>query len=342
MRAGSTGEETVSDPSDSPAVWAWWPWSNIINLSLKQDQILRNEGVDILLVKPKLNHGPRQNVCMPQGSSPVKKTRTSLDCSVRAASREARAVLAALGLGMVLALTQAPAQAQTAGQAQTADQSQTIISIRVIGNRRIPKETILARLFTHVGDTYDPISIERDFNSLWNTGYFDNLRIEREDTEKGIILDIYVVEKPTIREINYKGLSSVSVSDVMDQYKKDKVGLTVESQYDPTTIKRAEVVIKQLLSEHGHQFATIRTEVKTIPPASVQVNFNIKEGPEVKVGHITFTGNRHISSLTLRRSMKNLKPVGIPYSLIFEDSVRPDLRCLQAGGRHGAGTFRLP
>ena len=319
MRAGSTGEETVSDPSDSPAVWAWWPWSNIINLSLKQDQILRNEGVDILLVKPKLNHGPRQNVCMPQGSSPVKKTRTSLDCSVRAASREARAVLAALGLGMVLALTQAPAQAQTAGQAQTADQSQTIISIRVIGNRRIPKETILARLFTHVGDTYDPISIERDFNSLWNTGYFDNLRIEREDTEKGIILDIYVVEKPTIREINYKGLSSVSVSNVMDQYKKDKVGLTVESQYDPTTIKRAEVVIKQLLSEHGHQFATIRTEVKTIPPASVQVNFNIKEGPEVKVGHITFTGNRHISSLTLRRSMKNLKPVGIPYSLIFED-----------------------
>ena len=87
---------------------------------------------------------------------------------------------------------------------------QTIEQIRVIGNRRIPKETILARLFTHVGDTYDPISIERDFNSLWNTGYFDDLRIEREDTEKGIILDIFVREKPNIREINYKGLSSVS------------------------------------------------------------------------------------------------------------------------------------
>ncbi len=75
----------------------------------------------------------------------------------------------------------------------------------MIGNRRIPKETVLARLFTHAGDAYDPISIERDFNSLWNTGYFENLRIEREDTEKGIILDIFVKEKPTIREINYKG-----------------------------------------------------------------------------------------------------------------------------------------
>jgi outer membrane protein insertion porin family len=79
----------------------------------------------------------------------------------------------------------------------------TIYQIRVIGNRRIPKETILARLFTHVGDTYDPASIERDFNSLWNTGYFEDLRIEREDSEKGIILDIFVLERPTINHLPF-------------------------------------------------------------------------------------------------------------------------------------------
>jgi outer membrane protein insertion porin family len=200
-----------------------------------------------------------------------------------------------------------------------AQSTDTIQQIRVIGNRRIPKETVLARLFTHVGDTYDPISIERDFQSLWNTGYFDDLRIEREDSEKGIILDVFVREKPNIREINYKGLSTVSVSDVLDRFKKQKVGLSVESQYDPAKIKQAETSIKQLLAEHGHQFATIKTEVKTIPPASVQVNFNIKEGPVVKVGKISFQGNEHVSALVLRRSMKNLKPIGIPYSLIFEN-----------------------
>jgi len=197
--------------------------------------------------------------------------------------------------------------------------AQTIQQIRVIGNRRIPKETILARLFTHQGDTYDPISIERDFQSLWNTGYFDDLRIEREDTENGIILDVFVREKPNIREINYKGLSTVSVSDVLDRFKKQKVGLSVESQYDPAKIKQAETSIKQLLAEHGHQFATIKTEVKTIPPASVQVNFNIKEGPVVKVGKIKFDGNEHVSAMVLRRSMKNLKPIGIPYSIVLED-----------------------
>ena len=203
--------------------------------------------------------------------------------------------------------------------AALAQQSNTIHQIRVIGQRRIPKETILARMFTHSGDQYDPISVERDFNSLWNTGYFENLRIEREDTDKGIILDIYVTEKPTIREINYKGLNSFSVSDVLDRFKKEKVGLSVESQFDPTRIKRAEAVLREMLAEHGHQFATIKTEVKTIPPASVRSTSTSRKGPTVKVGNIRFTGNKHISSLALRRSMKNLKPIGIPYSLIFEN-----------------------
>ena len=48
------------------------------------------------------------------------------------------------------------------------------------------------------------------------------------------------------------------------------------------------MVLRDLLAEHGHQFATIRTEVKTIPPASVAMTFNIKEGPTVKVGKIAF------------------------------------------------------
>jgi outer membrane protein insertion porin family len=244
-------------------------------------------------------------LCSPQGSSPVKIKHTVISRTLRTVSRLARVFIF-----LVLAFN--------AG-ATLAQQPQTIEQIRVIGNRRIPKETVLARLFTHQGDTYDPISIERDFNSLWNTGYFENLRIEREDSEKGIILNIFVVEKPTIREINYKGLNAVSVSDVLDRFKKEKVPFSVESQYDATKVMRAVTVLKDILSEHGHQFAVIKPEIKMIPPAQVQVNFNIKEGPTVKVGEIKFTGNQHLSALLLRRSMKNLKPIGIPYSIVFEN-----------------------
>ena len=72
-------------------------------------------------------------------------------------------------------------------------------------------------------DVYDPQVVERDFNSLWNTGYFENIQIERDDTPKCVQLVIVVSEKPTIREINYKGLNAVTLSDVLERYKKAKV-----------------------------------------------------------------------------------------------------------------------
>lgn len=196
---------------------------------------------------------------------------------------------------------------------------QILCPVAVIGNRRIPKESVLARLFSRPGDAYDPAIVERDYNSLWNTGYFDEVRIERIDTPNCVQLEVYVLEKPTIGEINYKGLTSFSLSDALERFKKEKVGLSVESQYDPTRIKRAEVVLREMLGEHGHQFASIRTEVKKLPPARVALTFVVKEGPTVKVGRIAFSGNQAVSNRDLRRSMKNLGPLGIPHSIILED-----------------------
>ncbi|PYY10254.1 MAG: outer membrane protein assembly factor BamA [Acidobacteria bacterium] len=198
-------------------------------------------------------------------------------------------------------------------------QENVITEIVVHGNRRIPVDTIKARIFTKPGDIYDQAALERDFNSLWNTGYFQDIRIEREQTLKGWRIHVYVSERPTIREINYSGLNSVSTSDVLDRFKERKVGLSVESQYDPTKVKKAEVTLKELLSEHGRQFATVRTEVRTIPPAAVGITFVVREGPKVKVGKIRFQGNKHVSSRTLRSAMKNLRPIGIPHSIFLEN-----------------------
>ncbi len=197
-------------------------------------------------------------------------------------------------------------------------QQELIQEIRIFGNRRIPADTIRSRIFTHAGDVYDQAALERDFSSLWNAGYFEDIRFEREQGPKGWIVNIYVKEKPTIREINYLGLSSVSTSDVLDRFKERKVGLTVENQYDPTKIKKAEVTLKEMLAEHGRQFATVRTEIRQIPPAAVAVTFVVKEGPKVKVGKIRFDGNKKVNSRYLRSAMKNLKPIGIPHSIFLE------------------------
>ena len=220
----------------------------------------------------------------------------------------------------VVAASTLPAQVASTSSASVSSQGvETLCQPQVIGNRRIPKESVLARLYSRQNDLYDPQIVERDFNSLWNTGYFEDIQIERVDTPKCVQLVIYVREKPTIREINYKGLNAVTLSDVLDRYKKAKVPVSVESQYDPTKIARAVVVLKDLLAEHGHQFATVTPEIKKIPPASVAITFNIKEGPTVKVGKIAFQGNTSLSDRTLRSAMKNLKPIGIPHSIILEN-----------------------
>ena len=157
------------------------------------------------------------------------------------------------------------------------EQQDIVAEIVLLTNRRIPAgDSAQARIFTRVGDIYDQAAIERDFNSLWNTGYFEDIRFEREQTPKGWRIHVYVKERPTISEIEYLGLSSVSKSDVLDRFKERKVGLSPESQYDPTKVKKAEVTIRELLSEHGRQFATVRTEVRPIPPAEVGPTFVVK------------------------------------------------------------------
>jgi outer membrane protein insertion porin family len=195
--------------------------------------------------------------------------------------------------------------------AKTAQQ-QVIQEIIIRGNRRIPQSTLRARLLTHAGDVYNEASLERDFMALWNTGYLDDIRFEISDGDHGKILTIYVREKKLVRSINYKGLSTVQQSDVLQAYKDHHVGLTIQSQYDPVVIKRAEVVLAQLLAIHGRQFATVHHRTRNIPPNSVALTFIVSEGPKVKVGRIRFTGNTVFSNMTLVRQMKLSRPAGLP------------------------------
>ena len=132
-------------------------------------------------------------------------------------------------------------------------QQDLIVEINVHGNRTVPADVVKAHIFTHPGDVYDPAAIERDFNSLWNTGFFEDIRFEREATPKGWILHVYVKERSRVKQIYYLGINAISKSDILDRFKQDKVGLSPESQYDPTKVKKAEVSIKALEAEHGHQ-----------------------------------------------------------------------------------------
>src|SRR5215831_2020580 len=211
--------------------------------------------------------------------------------------------------------SQAPSQAAPA-QPPSAAQQFVIERIEFIGNRRIRTDTLKARIFSREGDPYSEDTLRRDFQALWNTQFFEDVKLRVEESPKhpnGKIIIFEVKERPVIRRIRYDGMHSISESDILDRFKERKVGLSVESQFDPTKIKKAEVVLKELLGEHGRQFAKVTPQYERIASSNaVILVFKIDEGPKVKVGKIKFTGNHHFSDRKLIRAMRHDRPYSIP------------------------------
>ena len=193
--------------------------------------------------------------------------------------------------------------------------------VDIVGNRRIPTSTIRNKIFTQEGQPYNVERLRRDFQALWNTQYFQDVRLEVEnsaDKPGEVVVVFYLTERPIIRHIHYKGISAVSESDILDRFKDRKLGLTVESSFDPTKIKRAQVLIQELEGEHGHQFATVTPEYSKIAGTNaVELTFLVKEGSKVKVGKITFIGNTAFSDRKIIRAMRNDRPYGVPLGPFF-------------------------
>jgi outer membrane protein insertion porin family len=213
-------------------------------------------------------------------------------------------------------VTQDTAQSAPANSQDASQQRFIIDRIDFVGNRRIRSDTLKARIFSRQGDVYNEETLRRDFQALWNTQFFEDVKLRVEDSPdraNGKIIIFEVTERPVIRRIRYDGIHSISESDILDRFKERKVGLTVESQFDPTKIKKAEVVLQELLGEHGHQYAKVTPQYERIASSNaVILVFKIEEGPKVKVGKIIFTGNHAFSNRKLLRSMRHDRPYAIP------------------------------
>ena len=201
-------------------------------------------------------------------------------------------------------------------QAAAQQQQFVIDRIEFIGNRRVRSDTLTARIFSRPGDVFNEETLRRDFQALWNTQFFEDVKLRVEDSPNranGKIIIFEVKERPQIRRIRYDGIHSISESDILDRFKERKVGLSVESQFDPTKIKKAEVVLKELLAEHGRQFAKVTPQYERIASSNaVILVFKIEEGPKVKVGKIKFKGNHAFSDRKLIRAMRHDRPYAIP------------------------------
>jgi outer membrane protein insertion porin family len=120
-------------------------------------------------------------------------------------------------------VTPPTAEPQGSALPPPAQQNAPIIDrIEFQGNRRIRTETLQARIFTRKGDPYNEDALRRDFQALWNTQYFEDVRLEIQDSPNNPnakIAIFYVVERPIIRRIEYRGIKSITESDILDRFR---------------------------------------------------------------------------------------------------------------------------
>ena len=186
---------------------------------------------------------------------------------------------------------------------------ETIVErVDIRGNRRIPEDTIRASIVQiRPGEPYDETKVEFDLRSLYRTNYFENLEVQEQDGDIGKIVIFVVREKPLIRSIEYIGNKSFNESDILDAFKEKKLGLTVDSQYDPVKVKMAERLLRELMIQSGKPLGSVHSEVEPFPPYSVRVRFVVDEGTNVRIGRIQFTGDKIFKDSQLRAAMEMSK-----------------------------------
>jgi len=89
-------------------------------------------------------------------------------------------------------------------------------------------------------------------------------------------------EGRTIREIDFKGLNSMTIHDVTERFDAANVGLRLETPYDTAKVRLALTIMRTMLAERGHADALIVPEIKPLPPSAVGITFDVKEGHKTK------------------------------------------------------------
>ncbi len=203
----------------------------------------------------------------------------------------------------------------TASPALAQGREALIGEIEFRGNRRIPRETLLYAVQSKPGDIYREESIRRDLENIVNLDFINPLsvRLYVADGPRGgkvIIFDLR--EYPIIREIRYHNLKAATESEVLTRFKDRRVSVGKETQFDPHKAFAARNALKELLAEKGYPEAEIEIGVEEISATAVALNFEVKEGPRIRVREIEFVGQRDgFSQRQLRSSMKLVKEAGL-------------------------------
>ncbi len=188
--------------------------------------------------------------------------------------------------------------AEVLAQASLPDQEKAlVVEIHVEGLRRVEREAALAGIKSKEGAPYDADLLTSDLRAVWQTGFFRDVRIEREAVPGGWRIIFVLAEKPSVREVKYEGNDDLSDDEV-----KGVVDVKPYTILNVELLKKNLEKIKDLYVQKGYYLAEVDYRIDPVKesPQEVDVIFTIVENAKVIVKEISFIGNTKLSDEQLK------------------------------------------
>jgi len=202
----------------------------------------------------------------------------------------------------------------------------TVRSIDIQGNKSIGVATILSKIKTRVGQEYRQNVISDDLKRLYNTGYFADVRVDREETPEGVKVIILLEEKPIIDEITFSKLRHISKRVILS-----KITTQAGKFLDRKTVNEDINTIKEMYQKKG--LTQVEVDVESfVDPATnkASLHFIIREGQRVRIKRIRILGNVAYRDAKVIRAMKSRSAWLFNGGYLKEDVLTEDMDRVQS------------
>lgn len=158
-------------------------------------------------------------------------------------------------------------------------------NIKVVGTQRVSQGTVLNYLPVRIGESIGQRSTAKIIQSLYDTGFFQTVTLERE----GNTLIIRIVERATIGSINVTGNTEIP-KEKMKSFLKE-MGLVKGRVFQLSVLERLTAELKQAYYARGKYNARIESKVTDLTDNRVAINITISEGRVSRIRSIKIIGN---------------------------------------------------
>ncbi|HWQ94163.1 MAG TPA: outer membrane protein assembly factor BamA, partial [Gammaproteobacteria bacterium] len=161
-----------------------------------------------------------------------------------------------------------------------------VTDIRLEGLQRISAGTVFNYLPIKVGETLDEARSAEAIRALFKTGFFKDVRLERE----GDVLVIYVTERPAVASIKISGNKDIETDTLLKALKEQ--GLAEGQVFDRSLLDKVEQELNRQYFSRGKYGVKISPTVTPLERNRVAVTIDISEGRAARIREINIVGNK--------------------------------------------------